>query len=135
MKELKNKKYLKLIKENNANMAMGIVRNDEDALKVLDVVMEVLNEEISNKEAISERDIECFIEERLCLFSNKRDVLEWVYDEEYQLDVMDFLKGKLITIDETMLGKDLEDVLLDRILESDERYYEISNDVYLTYYN
>ena len=108
MKELKQK-YLRLIKENNANIAVDVVKKDEDASKVLDVVIEVLSREISGEEKVSQRDIEWFIQERLCLFSSKEDVLGWVYDEDYQLDVWEFLKSNKITIDETMLGEDLKD--------------------------
>lgn len=125
----------KFDKDNSDNV---IVKSDEDAAKVFDVISKIITEDLNihtEKEKLEFFDeLKFFIEERMCLYSTKKDILGWFYDEDYPLDIFEFLKSTRITIDESMLGQDLENLLLDRILESNERYHKISDDIYLTYY-
>lgn len=138
MKELKVK-CVEMIKKCHPN----VVKTDEDAGKVFDFIInavkkkEILVDEIESFDDINaiEESVLYFIEERLVLFSTKKEILlNWFYDEDYKLCIWNFLERNLIEINETMIGKDLEDVVIDSVLDREERYAKISDNIFLSYY-
>lgn len=80
-------------------------------------------------EDIQPKDVNKFIEDELCVFREKIDAFNWIFDDEED-GVIDKDNIDLI-ITEDMVGRNLKDI----ILESQENYIEVIKDkLYITHW-
>lgn len=109
---------MELLKENFSN----VIKTSMDAKFVFDE----LNAIVDNHE------IETFIKEDLCVFSNRNDALQWFLSEDD--DVLELVKSLDIKVTSDMVGMNLHEVMEIAFLEDKENYIEVNEDIHLTYW-
>lgn len=115
MNNFKNE-CINLIKENHCK----IIKTNNDAEKVFDAL----------KDVIMECHLKDFINEDLCVFSNKTDAFNWFFSDEG--DILESIKN--ITITNNMVGKNMEDIIKDEVLLDRENYIKVNENIHLTYW-
>lgn len=78
------------------------------------------------RKCIYENSLENFIKEDLCVFKEDKDALYWFYENE------PLITSGVLDIDITsdMVGKNL----IDALLESNENYIKVNDNIHLTYW-
>lgn len=102
-------KCISLLKENH-----HVITTDSQAELVFNEIQDFVREEY----------LEQFILDDLCIFKNKEHAFDWFFGSCINLEDIDF------TIDSDMIGKNIQDILL----EGKENYVKINDGIHLTYW-
>lgn len=109
---------IELLKEKFSN----VIKTFMDAKFVFDELDTIVNND----------EIETFIKENLCVFSNRNDALQWFLSDDD--DVLELFTSLDIKITSDMVGMNLHDVIEIAFLQDKENYIEVNEDIHLTYW-
>lgn len=112
-------KCINLLKEKHSQA----VKTDSDAELIFEEIIDFVKKE----------NIENFIKQNLCIFSEEEYAFDWFYNNE-ELDLFTFLKDLPINIDSSMVGKSMGNVVVKELLSSHENYMKINDNLHLTYW-
>ena len=109
---------IELLKENHCNA----IKTDVDAKAVLEELKAIV---LSN-------DLERFIQDDLCVFSNRNQALNWFLEEND--DLLELFRALEVNITTDMVGMNLSDVAEISLLEDKENYIKVNDNIHLTYW-
>ena len=127
-------KCINLLKEKHSQA----VKTDSDAELIFEEIIDFVKKE----------NIENFIKQNLCIFSEEEYAFDWFYNnEEYDLftitggkaryfnvERFTFLKDLPINIDSSMVEKSMGNVVIEELLNSHENYIKVNDNLHLTYW-